>query len=164
MKRVLLFLLTAALLLSSSGCTVVEETHAFAESFPDKHWEKVWVIKERETAIAMDEEQVVLEGHCLIHYVGEEPAHDVSIIIRSPLTYGFIDDQMTRHYGTVNPGDKLEYKLHAEYAGWQDKVPVYIFADKIKDDYLGNFYVGISWRYGDYTYNKKFFDWSGEKH
>lgn len=163
MKRVMLLLLAAVLLLSSSGCTVLQEAHALAEDFPDKHWEKVWVVEERKTYLAINEDRVFMEGFCVVQYLGDEPAHDVSMIIRSPLTYGFIDDQMARYYGTVNPGDKLEYMLKAEFDNWQDKIPAYIFADKIIDDFHGNFYVGINFTYKDYEYEKKFFDWTEKK-
>ncbi len=163
MKKVFLLLLAAALLLSCSGCTVLEEAHAFAADFPDKHWEKIWVIKERKTHLFIAEENVFMEGYCVIEYLGEEPAHDVRVIIRSPLTYGFIPDSMARYYGTVNPGDKLEYMLKAEFDNWQELIPTYIFEEKIMDDFHGNFYVGISWRQDEREYKKRFFEWKKEK-
>ena len=163
MKRVIALLLLAVLLLGSTGCTVVQETHAFAENFPDKYWENIWVIEERKTNMTIDEDLAVMEGYSLVHYQGEEPAEDVQIIIRSPLTYEFIGSEKAFQYGTVNSGEKLEYIMHAEYPDWQENVSAYIFEEKLQDDYQQNFYVGISWRYGDQQYSKKFFNWEKEK-
>lgn len=164
MKRVIVLLLMAALLSGSAGCTVVQETQTFAESFPDKYWENVWVIEERKTDILFDTDLVVMDGYCRIHYQGDQIAEDVAILIRSPLTYKFIGGGNAWHYSTVQPGQELEYIMHKEYENWHKNVPPYIFADKLQDDYKENAYVGISWRYGDQTYSKKFFDWHKEKY
>jgi len=164
MKRVIVLLLMAVLLLGSTGCTVVQETHAFAESFPDKYWENVWVIEERKTDMVLDGDLAVMNGYCQVLYLGEKPAEDVKIIIRSPLTYEFIGSEKAWEYGTVEPGTTLQYIMHAEFPDWKENVPVYIFGEKVEADYRKNFYVGISWRDGEHQYNKKFFNWHEEKH
>lgn len=163
MKRIMLLMLTAVLLFSSNGCTVVQETHAFADSFPDKYWEDVWVIEERKTNMEFDEDTAIMEGYTLVHYQGEQPAEDVRIIIRSPLTYEFISNDKAWLYSTVRPGETIAYTMHAEYPNWEDNTSAYIFEEKLIDDYKKNFYVGISWRYGDEYFSKKFFDWHKEK-
>lgn len=164
MKKVLLIMVAAFFLFGGTGCMVVEEKEAFADSFPDKYWENIWVIEERNTEITIDGEQVIMDGYSVINYKGDKPAEDVTIIIRSPLTYDFIEDGMAQTFGTVEPGEKLEYELHAMYYDWQENVPAYILEDKLMDDFRKNFYVGINWRYGDEQYKKRFHDWSGGKY
>lgn len=163
MKKALLLIVAAVFIMSNAGCAVVEEREALADSFPDKYWEDVWVITERESDIMIDDERALMEAYCQVEYQGEEPAEDVKIIIRSPLTYDFISEESAQRYGTVEPGEKLEYHLQTEYQDWDENVPVYVFAEKISDDFRENYYVGISWRYGEEEFSKQFFDWSKEK-
>ena len=163
MKRIVVLLVLAVLLSGSVGCTVVQDTEVLAEAFPHKHWEKVWIIQERKTEMTIDSERAVMKGYCQVLYQGEEPAEDVQIIIRSPLTYDLIDQQNAWQYGKVDPGRSLEYIMHAEYDDWKDIMSTYIFENKLRDDYQRNYYVGISWRYGEEHYHQKFFDWSDDK-
>jgi len=79
----------------------------------------------------------------------------------SPLTDNLLDKDkdLAASYGTVKPGQELEYNFHYE-SPWREKTPVAVFAEKLVDDYNNNSYIRISWKYGDEEYNLRFFDWS----
>lgn len=154
-----MFLTIFSLLLIATGCAVVEEREALASMRPDKYWENVWVIEKKKTHLEILPDKAVLETNCFISYEGERPAEDVTVIIRSPLTYDFIEDHLAENYGTVYPGDKIEYHLHHEFPHWRERIPVGVFEEKLIDDFTINAYVGISWKYGEEEFSIQFYDW-----
>lgn len=164
MQKPLLLLFVLLFVIFSAGCSP-DSSEVIAGIRMDKFWEADWGIEERNMHIAIDGEKVSLEAHSVIQYLGEEPAQDVRIIIRSPLTCKLIDDRFAIDYGNVERGEKLEYSLSTEHSNWPEGVSVGIFEDKLKNDFLINNYVDISWKYEDKEYNVQFFDWDhGEHH
>jgi len=161
MRKLLLLLLIISFLFASSGCTVLEEREAMADYRPDRYWANSWEILERESHIELTPDQAVLNSSCLIRYTGQEPAEDVRIIMSSPLTDNLLDKdkELATSYGTVKPGEELEYEIFHE-GSWREKTPVAVFAEKLVDDYTYNSYVRIAWKYGDEEYSFRFFDWS----
>lgn len=159
MKKIVLALLALILAVAASGCAVVEEKEVVASYRPDRKWEEVWVIRERETDIEVRPEKAVLEGRTLIHYRGEEEAKEVSVIMRSPLAYDFIEEEEAWLYGTVYPGDFLEYEISFECPYWKERVPIGVTEERLKDDFLHNAYVGVRWTQDGENYNMRFFEW-----
>jgi hypothetical protein len=161
MRKLLLLLLVLSFIVASSGCNVVEEREAIADFRPDRYWEEAWKIEKRESHIELTPDHAVLDSSSIIRYTGEEPADDVRIIMSSPLTYSWLDMDKEHivSYGTVKPGEELEYQIFHE-GPWREKTPVAVFAEKLVDDYTYNSYIRISWKYGDQDYSFRFFDWS----
>ena len=162
MKKILLLFLSALFLLSSCGCAMEEKVYALSDVSPGKKWEKVWVIEDRNTDLELRPAWAVFKGYCQVHYLGDGPAEDVRIAVGSPLTSELIGAQMTREFGTVRPGDKLVYEGSAECPDWADEIPLYVFEDKLTEDYKNNFYVEISWCDGERQYSEQFFKWHPE--
>lgn len=165
MQKPLLLLLCLLLFIFSAGCTVVDATEVTADLRPDKYWEGVWDVEERNGQIEFSGGKVLIEADSIIQYLGEKSAQDVKIVIRSPLTCDLIDDSFVTDYGTVEKGQKLEYSLCMEDPNWSDGVPIGVFEDKLKDDFLINYFVDITWKYDNEEYNVRFYDWGhGELH
>jgi hypothetical protein len=148
----------------SAGCSVEEEKEVMAGLRPDQYWKGVWEVEERESHIELTPDHAVIDAFCLVKYLGEEPAEDVRIVIRSPLAYRLIEDDLAADYGTVKPGQELEYHLYHEDPSWRKKVPVGVFEVKLVDDFFVNAYVDISWKYGEEKYNIHFYDWGHAYH
>lgn len=162
MKRAALAILLLVFAVSFSGCDVVEEEEAVASYRPDRKWAEVWVIDQRETDIEIEPDRAFLEGKAKITYQGDQEVQEVSVIIRSPLTYDFIEEEEMWLYGTVYPGDRLEYELDFECPDWRDKVPIGVTEERLKEDFLTNAYVGVRWTQDGERYNIRFFDWGYE--
>ncbi|MDO9535412.1 MAG: hypothetical protein Q7J85_08795 [Bacillota bacterium] len=163
MRKLLLLLLIISFVFASSGCSVLEEREAMADFRPDRYWENSWKIEKRESHIELTPDQAVLEASSVIRYTGEEPAEDVRIIMSSPLTDNLLDKdgELATSYGTVKPGEVLEYNFRHE-GSWREKTPIAVFAEKLVDDYTYNSYIRIAWKYGDQEYSLRFFDWSSD--
>ncbi len=163
MKKWMLLLTALCLLLMGTGCAVVEEQEALAGVRPDLYWKNIWVIEERVNNIEVVGEYpdtiVKIEVYGRIRYEGEEPAQRVSVIIRSPLSFDFIADHRASNYGTVQPGEVLEYHLIQNYPEWREKVPIGVYKEHIIDDFKGNSYINISWVQDDVEHNEHFFEW-----
>jgi len=163
MRKILLLLLITFLFLST-GCSVEEGKEVMVGLRPDKYWEGIWKVEEKESHLELTPDHAVIEAFCLVKYLGEKPAEDVSIVIRSPLTYRLIVDDLATEYGTVQPGEEFEYHLNYEDASWRKKLPLGVFEEKLKDDFFVNSYVEIAWRYGEEEYNIHFYDWGHAYH
>lgn len=163
MQKPLLLLLVLSLFIFSTGCTVVDATEVTADLRPDKYWEGVWGIEERSAQIEFSGDKVLIEADSVIQYLGEKSAQDVQIVIRSPLTCGLIDDSFVIDYGSVEKGEKLEYSLSIENSNWSDGVPIGVSEDKLKEDFLINYYVDITWKYDNEEHNVRFYDWGRGK-
>lgn len=163
MRKILLIILMAVLFFST-GCSVEEGEEVMAGFRPDKYWEGAWKVEEKESHLELASNGAVAEAFCRIKYLGEKPAEDVRIIIKSPLTYRLIEDDLAAVFDTVQPGEEIEYHLNHEDASWQEKVTVGVFEDKLKDDFSVNSYVEVTWRYADEQYHVQFFDWGDMHH
>ncbi len=163
MKKWILLMLAAGLLFLGSGCAVVEKAEVLASIRPDLYWKDYWIIEEQLNQIeVLDEtgESVVkIDIYGRIRYAGEQPVDNVSVIIRSPLTFDFIEDHQAVHYGTVQPGEVLEYRLLQDYPEWQERVPIGVYKEHIIDDFKGNAYVQISWEKEGESFEERFFSW-----
>ena len=159
MRKLLLLLLIISFVFASSGCSVSEET--MADFRPHSNWDGSWKIEKRESHIELTSDQAVLHASSVIRYTGEDPAEDVRIMMSSPLTDNLLDKdgELSTSYGTVEPGDELEYNFNHE-GSWREKTPIAVFPEKLVDDYTYNSYISIAWKYDDQEYSLKFFDWS----
>jgi len=164
MQKMLLFLSMVLLLAFSAGCTITEEKEVMAGARSERYWEKVWEVSHRESHVEITPENAVFEASCRVKYRGGEPAEDVKIIIRSPLTYVFIEEHHFKEYGTVKPGEELQYHLYVECPSWRDKMPVGVFEEKLVDDFTLNSHVAISWKYGAEEFAAEFYDWESTGH
>lgn len=163
MKKWILLLSALSLLIMGTGCDIVEERELIAGMRPDRYWEEVWLVEEREIQIKVVEEDpdyvVEMEVYGRIRYEGEQPVERVSVIIRSPLTFDFIADHRTAIYGTVQPGDVLEYLMIQDYPEWRERVPIGVYKEHIIDDFQENAYINISWEKDGEIHDEHFFEW-----
>ncbi len=164
MRKPLLLVAIISVFFILSGCKVVEEREAVAQYRPDRYWEKVWVVEEKVTHLKATPETITMTASCIIKYEGEEPAEDVTIVMRSPLTYDFIGEQEKQKFDIIAPGEQLEYRLQLEVDNWRERIPVGVFQEKLVDDFQGNSYIGVSWRYGEDEYDIRFYDWGDIEH
>jgi hypothetical protein len=157
--RKLLLLILIAFLFFTTGCRMEEQKEVMAGLRPDKYWKEVWKVEEKETQLELTSGQAVVEAFCRVKYLGEKPAEDVWIMIGSPLTRTLIEDAPAVEYETIQPGEEVEYRLKHEVDSWQEKVPVGVSEQKLKEDFLINSYVQVGWKYGEEEYSIDFYDW-----
>ncbi|NMB34895.1 MAG: hypothetical protein GX989_01255 [Firmicutes bacterium] len=129
---------------------------------PEKHWEGTWKIKEKESTLETDGDQIILDAYCLIEYEGKDPATDVQVSIQSPLSEGLIGDSSVENFGSVNPGEVIEYRVSLTYPFWQETLSAGCSEDNFIEDYTMNSYVELSWSSGSRRHGVQFFDWSAE--
>ena len=86
----------------------------------------------------------------------------MQIIIRSPLTGKLIGDYPAESYGTINPGEEIEYRLFQECPALQEALSAGTSERNIVEDFTMNSYLDITWKYDGQEYNVKLFDWSQE--
>jgi len=161
-----LFLIMAVIIVFAmlTGCKVVEEREAVAEYRPDRYWENVWVVQERISNLEATEETLTMTASCIIRYEGDEPAEDVTLIMRSPLTRVFIGEEEKENLDIVNPGEELRFRLQKEVDNWQEKVPAGVFKEKVIDDFQDNSYVGLGWSFGEEEHDIRMYDWGVIEH
>ena len=170
MKKWILLLSALCLLaLGTTGCgaAVEEEVYAYAGVRPDHYWKDVWVTEEREINIIPEGEDpdalMKMEVYGRIRYEGEQPANRVRVIIRSPLTFDFIEDHRAMFYGVVQPGDVIEYHLIQYYPDWRERVPIGVYKDHIVEDFRENAYINITWEYDGQAFDEHFFDFKAKE-
>lgn len=164
MKKLLFFMSIIIVFAMLTGCKVVEEREAVAEYRPDRYWENVWVVQERISNIDASGETLTLTASCIVTYEGDEPAEDVNIVMRSPLTRVFIGEEESEYLDIVNPGEELRFSLQKEVKNWQEEVPAGVFEEKIIDDFQDNSYVGLSWSFGEEEHDIRMYDWGVIEH
>ena len=162
MSRII-FIILMAILFVSTGCSM-EEEEVMAGFRPDKYWEGIWKVEEKESHLEISPQGAAIEAFCRIRYIGDKPAENVRVIIKSPLTYMLIDDSLAAEYDLVQPGQEVEFHLKHEVASWQEKVTVGVFEDKLKDDFSFNSYVEVNWSDSREQYHVQFFDWGDMHH
>lgn len=173
MRRIsmfLLFFLVSSLLLGLGGCLDVDNGSATVTGDqegavpsnlrPDKYWGETWKVKDKESILETGAEKAIFNAHCSIDYQGEKPVNNVQVIICSPLTGKLMGDHPAESYGTVQPGETIEYSLFAERSGWQELISAGTSAENLKEDFTMNSYVEISWLDSGQEYNAQLFDWS----
>ncbi|MGI5822808.1 MAG: hypothetical protein ACOX6Z_02575 [Dethiobacteria bacterium] len=173
MRRVSMFLLlffVSSLLLGLGGCLGVDDGSATVTGDqegavpsnlrPDKYWGETWNVKDKESILETDAEQAVFNAHCSIDYRGEKPAENVQVIISSPLTSKIMGAHPAESYGTVQPGETIEYRLFVERSGWQELISAGTSAENLKEDFAANSYVEVTWLDSGQEYSARLFDWS----
>ena len=172
----LLFFLVLFLLLGLSGCMETEgNVHQTsgepgqelvggepAGLRPEKYWEGAWKIKEKECVLETDGDQAILKAYCFLEYQGEDPAEDVQIMLRSPLSEKLTGDDPAENFGTINSGEEIEYRLSLAYPAWQEALSAGCSEENLIEDFTLNSYIDITWSYGEQRYNVQFYDWSEE--
>ncbi len=131
---------------------------------PEKYWEEVWKIRNKESNVEMEDGQVYLKASCLLQYQGEKPVEDVQVMILSPLSERLVCLDSAQNYGTISPGEEIEYYLSqpCPCPAWQETPVVGCSEKNFIDDFTLNSYVDITWSYEGQQHNVKFFDWSEE--
>ncbi|GEM_PF-1846446 len=168
MKKWILLAIALCFMTLVTGCAVVEEQEVVAEMRPDLYWQKIWIVEERQINIEVEGEDpetlVKMDVYGRVRYEGEDPVNRVRLIIRSPLTFDFIEDHRAMNYGTVYPGDVLEYNLIQNYPEWQERVPIGVYKYHIIDDFRDNAYINIAWEQDDESHSQQFFDWKPKRY
>lgn len=162
MRRII-FIILMAILFVSTGCSV-EEEEVMAGFRPDKYWEGIWKVEEKESHLEISPQGAAIEAFCRIRYLGDEPVENVKVIMKSPLTYMLIDDSLAAEYGLVQHGEEIEFHLKHEVVSWQEKVAVGVFEDKLKEDFSVNSYVEVNWSDSRGQNQVQFFDWRDAHH
>ncbi|MGI5876590.1 MAG: hypothetical protein ACOX6X_07245 [Dethiobacteria bacterium] len=164
MRNIIFLLLTALLFSFIAGCNVVEETTAGTGVRPEKVFEDIWVVQEKDTQIEITADEVSLKASCSVKYEGTSAAQDVSIIIKSPLTADIIEDDLAQVYDTVNPGDVLEYTLDYQDPDFRGKVPLGSNDNNLIEDFENNSYLEVNWKEDGEDFNVKIFNWDKDNH